>query len=103
MPISIYERLPHWLGINRVMDLILAIVCIVILMILYVLIGGGICPKVLENRWLRATVIILWPIYDVGLFLSTPIVLLVDFSKPQDQQDEELEEFMREVNNEEKW
>ena len=101
MLINIYNIFPSWLGINNVIELVLAIVCIVFLIIFYVLIGGGIiCPKKLKNKWLRAIVIILWPIYVIGLFLSLPIIILADFSKPQDQQDKEFEEFMKEGNNE---
>ena len=83
------------LGINGGLDWVLAIFCLVIMLFLYFLIDGAICPKAIEKHWVRAIITALWPVYLVCLFLSLPFVALYNCSKTPEEQEKDLREFMK--------
>ena len=73
------------------------ILCIFLLSILYVLFGGAICPNSVEVRWLRISIIILWPLYLALTIVSIPFMLIWEFSKPTEQTDKEIKDFIKEL------
>ena len=83
------------LGINSILDLILAIICLVIGSCLWFLIGGGICPKEIKRHWIRAIISILWPIYLICMFLSLPFIALYNCSRTPEEQEKDFEEFIK--------
>lgn len=83
------------LGINNIFDWVLAIICLVLVLCLYFLIGGAACPKAIEKHWVRAIITALWPVYLVCLFLSLPFVALYKCSKTPEEQEKDLREFMK--------
>lgn len=94
-----YDIFPHWLGINNFGTLIGAIMCFILVLFLYILLGGAICPKRIENRFLRIILILLWPICIILAFISLPIIALVDFSKPWKQQEKELNDIINDISS----
>ena len=90
-----YGIFPHWMGITGFGTLICTIFCFILILAFYVLIGGAICPNDVTNKTSRMIFILFWPLFFCLGFLLFPIYLLYEFSKPTKQQEEELNEFIR--------
>ena len=90
-----YDMFPYWMGITGFGTLITAIFCFILILTLYILIGGTICPNDVTNKVLRMIFILFWPLCICLCFLFFPILLLYEFSKPPKQQEAELNEFIR--------
>ncbi len=91
-----YSIFPHWLGINNGFDLFACIIAIIITFFLYILFGGAICPNSIKNRIVRMLIILFWPIFICLTVCSFPFYMLYEFSKPSEEIDKELEEFIKE-------
>lgn len=90
-----YGIFPHWMGITGFGTLICAIFCFILILAFYVLIGGAICPNDVTNKVSRMIFILFWPLFICLGFVLFPIRLLYEFSKPEKQQEEEFNEFIR--------
>ena len=71
------------LGINTIPDLIAATLSFVFGSILYLCIGYGICPASIQSCIVRCIIMILWPVYVIGLFLLSPVLFLLYISNPK--------------------
>ena len=91
-----YNMFPHWMGITGFGTLIAAIFCFILILTFYILIGGAICPNDVTNKISRMVFIIFWPLFICLAVLLFPIRLLYEFSKPVEQIDKELSEFIKE-------
>ena len=76
---------PHWLGINTIPDLIAATIAFVLCSILYICIGYGICPASIQSRIIRYIIMVLWPVYVLGLFLLQPVLFLLYVSNSKNK------------------
>ena len=92
-----YDMFPYWMGITGFGTLIAAIFCFILILTLYILIGGIICSNDVTNKVLRIIFILFWPLFICLGFLLFPIWLLYEFSKPAKQQEAELNEFIRKI------
>lgn len=90
-----YDMFPYWMGITGFGTLITAIFCFILILTLYILIGGAICPNDVTNKVLRMIFILFLALLICLGFLLFPILLLYEFSKPSKQQEAELNEFIR--------
>ena len=90
-----YDMFPYWMGITGFGTLITAIFCFILILTLYILIGGAICSDDVTNKVLRMIFILFWALFICLCFLLFPILLLYEFSKPSKQQEAELNKFIR--------
>lgn len=90
-----YNIFPYWMGITGFGTLIAAILCFILILVFYILLGGAICPNDVINKVSRMIFILFWPLFICIGFLLFPIRLLYEFSKPVKQQEEELNKFIK--------
>ena len=90
-----YSIFPYWLGIRNGFDLFACIIGVIITFFLYILFGGAICPNSIKNRIVRMLIILFWPLFICLTICSFPFRLLYEFSKPSEEIEKELNEFIR--------
>ena len=91
-----YSIFPYWLGIHDGFDLFACIIGFIITFFLYILFGGAICPNSINNRIVRMLIILFWPLFICLTICSLPFRMLYEFSKPVEETDKELAEFIKE-------
>ena len=94
-----YEWLPYWLNVHTTGDFILVVFAFLLLSFIYVLLGGGLfCPDRVNNRFVRLMIILFWPVYVALVIVTLPLQLALSFSKTKEEQDKELDEWLKSVN-----
>ena len=91
-----YSIFPYWLGIHNGFDLFGCIIGIIVTFFLYIIFGGAICPNSIKNRIVRMIIILFWPIFICLVVCSSPFYMLYEFSRPTEETNKELEEFIKE-------
>ena len=91
-----YSIFPHWMGITGFGTLIVAIFCFILILVFYILIGGAICQNDVTNKMSRMIYILFWPLFICLGFVLFPIYLLYEFSKPVEETNKALAEFIKE-------
>ena len=74
--LTIYDSLPHWMGITNTAELVIAVVCVVLISVFYFLLGYGLCACNYRNPYIRCAIILLWPVYLAFQFVIIPFKLL---------------------------
>lgn len=91
-----YEWLPYWLNVHTTGDFILVVLAFVLISFMYVLLGGGLfCPDSVNNRFVRLMIILFWPVYFALVIVTLPLQLALSFSKTREEQDKELDEWIK--------
>ena len=91
-----YSIFPYWLGIHNGFDLVACIIAIISTFFLYILFGRAICPNSIKNRIVAMLIILFWPEFICFVICYLPFYMLYEFSKPAEETDKELAEFIKE-------